>query len=201
MSFARGGTLRCRLIPMVVDMVRIAAVLAALAAAALVSACGGSPTNVPQHNASDVTFAQKMIPHHQQAVDMAAMVPSHTANRDLIVMAKHISADQQSEIGVLNRLLEQWGEPIAHDHDGHGDMSMDGMVDAATMDKLPSLRGDAFDQLWLSAMIRHHQGAIAMATPEIANGQDPTAVKMARTIVEWQQVEIGRMHALLGPTQ
>jgi uncharacterized protein (DUF305 family) len=184
---------------------RITAVLAAVVTAAVVSACGGSSSghdeHSAEHNPADVTFAQNMIPHHQQAVDMSAMVPSHTANRDLIVMAKHISADQQAEIHTLGELLEQWGEPVGHDHGGHDGMGMYGMVDAATMNRLQSLKDDAFDELWLSSMIRHHQGAIAMATPEIANGENPTAVKMAKTIVDWQQIEIGRMNALLGPAE
>jgi uncharacterized protein (DUF305 family) len=179
-------------------MLRIFAVMTAMAVAVAVSACGGSSTAPTQHNSADVAFAQNMIPHHQQAVDMAAMVPSHTANRQLIVMAKHISADQQSEIDTLYRLLAQWGEPGGHHH---GDMGMQGMVDAATMSKLPTLHDGAFDQLWLTSMINHHQGAIAMAKTEIANGKDATAVKMAKTIVDWQQIEIGRMNALLGPSQ
>jgi uncharacterized protein (DUF305 family) len=184
-------------------MLRITAVLAAIVTAVALSACGGTSSGHEhvKHDAADVTFAQNMIPHHQQAVDMAAMVPSHTANRDLVVMAKHISADQQSGIHTLQQLLEQWGEPVRHDHGGHDAMGMAGMVDAATMNKLQSLKGDAFDQLWLNAMIQHHQGAITMATPEVADGQDPTAVKMAKTIIEWQQIEIGRMHALLGPAE
>ena len=77
-------------------------------------------------------------------------------------------------------------------------MGMDGMVDAATMDRLPTLTGTAFDELWLRSMITHHQGAVAMAEPEIARGENPTAVKMAKVIVDWQQLEIGRMHAMLG---
>jgi uncharacterized protein (DUF305 family) len=186
-------------------MLRITAVLAAVATVAVVGACGAPSSthdaHAAEHNAADVTFAQYMIPHHQQAVDMSAMVPSHTANRALIVMAKHISADQQAEIHTLGELLEQWGEPVGHDHGGHDGMGMDGMVDAATMNKLQSLNDEAFDELWLSAMIQHHQGAITMATPEIANGENPTAVKMAKTIVNWQQIEIGRMNALLGPTE
>lgn len=181
-------------------MRRITATLATLIAVTVVSACTHEAPSA-KHDAADVTFAQNMIPHHQQAVDMAAMVPSHTANRDLIVMAKHISADQQSEIHTLRELLGQWGEQDGDDHQGHDGMAMDGMVDAATMGRLQTLKDDAFDQLWLSAMIRHHEGAIAMATPEIANGEDPTAVKMAKTIVEWQRIEIGRMNALLGPSE
>ena len=184
---------------------RITALLAAVVTTAVVSSCGeSSPTpdaQAQKHNGADVTFAQKMIPHHQQALDMAAMVPSRTTNRELIIMAKHIALDQQAQIDTLQGLLQQWGEPAALDHTGHDGMGMDGMVDAATMDKLPTLTGAAFDELWLRSMITHHQGAVAMAEPEIAQGENPTAVKMAKIIVDWQQLEIGRMHAMLGPAE
>ena len=78
---------------------------------------------------------------------------------------------------------------------------MDGMVDAATMARLPSLTGTPFDVLWLESMIRHHEGAVAMAMPEIEHGENPKAVKMAKIIVDWQQLEIGRMNAMLGPAE
>jgi uncharacterized protein (DUF305 family) len=192
--------------------IRVTAGLAALATAAVVSSCGGSSSSDDhgthsghdahsiEHNEADVAFAQNMIPHHQQAVDMSAMVPSHTANPDLIVIANHIGPDQQSEIDVLKELLAQWGEPTAPDHsghDGHGAMGIDGMVDGATMSRLESLTGSEFDTLWLRSMIRHHQGAVAMARPEIVHGLNPDAVKMANIIVDWQQLEIAQMNKLV----
>ncbi|MDT5208435.1 MAG: hypothetical protein QOF67_850 [Mycobacterium sp.] len=184
---------------------RIASLLGAVVMTAAVSSCHEHASipdaQAPGHNAADVTFAQKMIPHHQQALDMAAMVPPRTTNRELIVMAKHIALDQQAQIDTLQRLLGQWGEPAAADHMGHGGMGMDGMVDAATMDRLPGLKDTEFDELWLRSMIVHHQGAVAMAEPEVAHGEDPTAVRMAKVIVDWQQLEIGRMHAMLGPSE
>ncbi len=146
-------------------------------------------------------FAQKMIPHHQQALDMAAMVPSRTANDDVIVMAKHIAADQQAQIDTLQGLLHAWGQPAAATRMDHGGMATDGMVDDATMTLLPTLRGAAFDELWLQSMIKHHQGAVAMAEPETTGGQNPTAVQMAKNIIDWQQLEIGRMNAISGVTQ
>jgi uncharacterized protein (DUF305 family) len=193
---------------------RVTAGLAALATATVVGSCTGAASrndhaghsgaqpvhDVHEHNAADVAFAQNMVPHHQQAVDMSAMVPSRTANPDLIVIASHIGPDQQAEIEVLQELLAQWGEPTAsvHEgHEGHGAMGIDGMVDTATMTRLQSLTGREFDVLWLRSMIRHHQGAVAMARSEIVHGQNPDAVKMAKIIVEWQQFEIARMDALV----
>ena len=120
--------------------IRIASALAALATATVVSSCSHPVHDVHEHNAADVAFAQNMIPHHQQAVDMSAMAPTHTANPDVIVIAKHISLDQQAEIEVLQELLAQWGEPAASEHTGHGGrdgMAIDGMVDTATITRLP----------------------------------------------------------------
>jgi uncharacterized protein (DUF305 family) len=184
---------------------RITCVMAAVIATAVVNSCAHPPAapdvQATKHNAADVTFAQKMIPHHQQALDMSAMVPSRTTNRKLIVMAKQIALDQQAQIETLQELLQKWGAPAALDHMGHDGMGMDGMVDAATMDKLPTLKGTEFDDLWLKSMIRHHQGAVAMAELETAQGENPSAVKMAKIIVEWQQFEVGQMHAMLGPSE
>jgi uncharacterized protein (DUF305 family) len=186
---------------------RFVQALAAVAIAAVVGACGGPATHSAHdehsstsviHNADDVTFAQNMIPHHQQAVDMSAMVPRNSTNHDLIVLAKHISLDQQSEIEIMQGLLGQWGEPVAHDHGSHGGtMTMQGMVDEATMIRLRSLTGAEFDGLWVRSMISHHQGAVSMAQTEIARGQNPDAVKLARIIVNAQQWEIARMNDIL----
>lgn len=186
--------------------VRIPALLAAVFTAVVLTSCGKSPppasdAQSAKHNAADVTFAQKMIPHHQQALDMSAMVPSHTANDNVIVMAKHIAADQQAQIDTLQGLLQAWGQSPAPTHMDHPGMAMDGMVDDATMAQLPTLKGAAFDDLWLRSMIKHHQGAVAMAEPETAQGENAVAVKMAKNIIDWQQLEIGRMNAILGVAQ
>ena len=177
-----------------------AAVVAAVIGLAL-SACGGSPGSVSAssavastvHNSDDVMFAQHMIPHHQQAIEMAAMVPSHTANPTLRVVAIHIGTDQRAEINILTDMLNEWGAPTA----GPGPMSMEGMVDDATMHRLPSLSGAEFDTVWITAMIGHHQGAVTMAQAELAHGRNPAAKKMARLIINAQQREISYMTDLI----
>jgi uncharacterized protein (DUF305 family) len=195
---------------------RLVVAVAALAATIVVSACSGSSpaqqhvghagTNPPrdgqsaEHNPDDVAVARNMIPHHQQAVEMSAMVPSRSTNPDIIVVAKHISLDQQAEIRTLEGLLVQWGEPVAaHDggHTGHGGMGMAGMVDGSTLNQLQSLSGAAFDVLWMESMIAHHQGAVTMAQTEIAHGQSPDAVGLARMIITIQQREIAYLNHLL----
>ncbi|MCW2685256.1 MAG: hypothetical protein JWR37_146 [Mycobacterium sp.] len=191
----------------------VAGAVAASAIVVTVSGCGASPSAARDahhtsaahvqpspHNLTDVAFAQNMIPHHRQAVELAAMVPAHSTNQDLIVVAKHISMDQQPEIQILTELLAQWGEPLtmaSNSPQGDGDMHMAGIVDDTTMNQLPLLNGASFDELWMRSMIAHHEGAIAMAQTEIARGRDPDAVKLASTIIPVQQWEISRMNHML----
>jgi uncharacterized protein (DUF305 family) len=178
-----------------------------LAAAVALSGCAGpsvsgqtgrtSPSSVAAtpatiHNAADVTFAQHMIPHHQQAVDMAAMVPSHTANPTMAVIAIHISTDQRAEISTLEGFLNQWGASATGPT-----MAMDGMVDPATMTELGSLTGPSFDRLWMESMISHHRGALTMAADELAHGKSPDALRMAQIIVNVQQREISYLTDLV----
>ena len=141
-----------------------------------------------------------MIPHHQQAVELSAMVPDRSTNPELIALAEQISAAQQPEIDVHEGVpgaVER--EPRTPDsgHEGHGG-TMQGMVDDATMTKLESLNGAEFDKLWLESMISHHQGAIEMAKAEIANGDNVDAKALANTIVTTQEAEIGQMKQMLG---
>ena len=194
---------------------RVAAAPAALAAALFLSSCSGpasdsqtahqqtdQPVITAQpagYNADDVAFATNMIPHHQQAVELSAMVPDRSTNAELIALAQQISAAQQPEIDVMKVFLVQWNEnPDTNSgHAGHGS-TMQGMVDAATMTQLESLNGAEFDKLWLESMISHHQGAIEMAKAEIANGDNVDAKTLAKNIVTTQEAEIGQMKQMLG---
>ena len=143
------------------------AALAALTTALFLSSCSTSASDShadhPQtdqpvitgqpagYNADDVAFATNMIPHHQQAVDLSAMVPDRSTNAGLVALADQISAAQQPEINVMKVFLVQWNEnPDTNSgHAGHGSTTQ-GMVDAATMTKLESLNGEEFDELWLA---------------------------------------------------
>jgi uncharacterized protein (DUF305 family) len=191
------------------------AALAALTAALFLSSCSTSASDShadhPQtdqpvitgqpagYNADDVAFATNMIPHHEQAVDLSALVPDRSTNAALIALAQQISAAQQPEINVMKVFLVQWNEnPDTNTgHGGHGG-GMQGMVDAATMTKLESLDGAEFDKLWLESMISHHQGAIEMAKAEISNGENVDAKSLAQSIVTTQEAEIGQMKQMLG---
>ena len=194
---------------------RVAAALAAFAVLLLLSSCGGSApgghtdqkTDQPvitgqpaSHNPADVAFATNMIAHHQQAVDLSAMVPDRSTTPGVIAMAKQIAAEQQPEINVIKVFLVQWTEgadnPPAPDAQHGG--AMPGMVDDATITKLKASTGADFDKLWLESMIDHHQGAIEMANAEIANGENVDAKALAKNIVGIQEAEIAQMKQMQG---
>jgi uncharacterized protein (DUF305 family) len=163
----------------------------------------GQPTenaasNPASNNAADVTFVTDMIPHHQQAVKMSALVPDRSTDPAVIKLAATISAEQGPEIETMKGFLAAWNAGGA-DHQGHdGEMSMPGMVDEASMTKLGTLRGADFDRLWLQSMVGHHEGAIAMAKTEIADGANADAKTLAEQIVTAQQAEIDQMKQMLG---
>jgi uncharacterized protein (DUF305 family) len=192
---------------------RIVAGIAVLATAVVVSSCSKSEEHsdhaasttsgseqVAAHNGEDVMFAQMMIPHHQQALELAALVPDRSTNPAVIKLASTIAGEQQPEITAMKALLLQWEvDPNATgDHSGHAGMAMQGMVDDATVAKLESLKGAEFDTLWLQSMIGHHQGAIEMANSEIAKGQSADMITMAKNMVTAQQAEIDQMKQMLG---
>jgi uncharacterized protein (DUF305 family) len=191
------------------------AALAALATALILSSCSSPATD--EHagheqvassssdsapaafNDADVAFATDMIPHHQQAVEMSAMVPDRSTNPAVLKLAADISAAQGPEIETMKAFLVQWnaGEPAPQGHD-MGGMAMDGMVDPAGMTKLESRKGPEFDTLWLQSMIGHHEGAIKMAQTELAAGTNVDAKALAQQIVTGQQAEIVTMKQMLG---
>lgn len=191
---------------------RVLAVVAAFATALALSSCNTtsrenqgltasatSAEQVADHNADDVMFAQMMIPHHQQAVELAAMVPDRSTNPEVLALAAKIAGEQQPEINTMKALLLQWDvDPNEMSHEsGHAGMAMAGMVDDATMVRLDSLKGASFDMLWLQSMISHHEGAIAMAKAEIADGESADMTTLAGSIVTAQQAEIDQMKQML----
>lgn len=162
------------------------------------AASGGASTTASTSasegfDAADVAFATMMYPHHAQAVEMADMVAGKDASRQVTVLADEIRVAQQPEMDAFARLLASWGEP-APSASGH---AMDGMMTPSQMTELAALRGAEFDHMWLTMMIAHHEGAVAMARDELATGKSPEARALAQDIITGQQQEIGRMRALL----
>ena len=151
-------------------------------------------------NAADVMFAQGMIPHHQQAIEMADMAldPAVGAGPEVLDLATRIKAGQDPEIAQMTTWLADWDQPKAMDlSDGHTMDGMDGMLSADEMKELAALRGAEFDTAWMEGMIRHHEGAITMAEDVAAKGKQPEVKTLAEQIVAAQRAEIDEMRALL----
>jgi len=185
---------------------RIALLAAGLS---LLAACGGSSTpaaappggsspTAAAHNTADVTFATDMIPHHGQAVEMAELALTQATDAEVKKLATAIKGAQAPEIATMTGWLTQWGAPVPGSGSGHhmGGMAMTGMMSDDEMASLGAARGTAFDSMWLDMMTRHHQGAIQMSKTEIAAGQDPQAVALARQIITAQTAEIATMATL-----
>ena len=152
------------------------------------------------HNHADVAFATKMIPHHGQALQMARIALSKTANAQVRRLANAISQAQTPEISLMSSWLKAWKQPVPDPSMGGmnmGGMSMPGMMSSAQMAKLTAASGTAFDKLWLTLMIKHHQGALAMANTELRAGQSTEAKSLARSIIAGQSAEISTMTRLL----
>ncbi len=199
----RSGTARGHARPEPTRFARALVAVAAFAALLVVSACGKSSNNAggpkpPTHNLADVVFATHMIPHHQQGADLAAMVPAHTDNPDLLKLASGITSTQLSEIKMLASMVAQWSAQPDADTRGLADTAMTGMVDPGTLTKLGTLNGADFDKLWLRSMISHHQGAVDMANTESSKGNNPDAIAMAKKMASAQQGEIAQMMKMLG---
>ncbi|MFI7545161.1 DUF305 domain-containing protein [Actinoplanes sp. NPDC049599] len=148
-------------------------------------------------NDADVTFAQMMIPHHQQAVEMAALADGRAANTEVKDLAAKIRAAQQPEIDTMNQWLTAWGKPTAAPDMGHG-TSTHGMMSDADLAKIMDAKGATFDKQFLTMMIAHHEGAITMADDETATGASADAKALAAKIIADQQAEITTMQGLLG---
>ncbi|MFD4291982.1 DUF305 domain-containing protein [Rhodococcus sp. NPDC058505] len=154
-----------------------------------------------EHNAADVAWTQMMIPHHQQAVEMAALAEGRTENPQLLALAEQIEAAQDPEIKQMTGWLAAWGAPTMTgaemDHSMHGD-DMGGMMSDEQMTQLENSTGAEFDRAWLEMMIAHHQGAVESSKQIEADGQNPEVRELAAAIIAGQQTEIDQMTAMLG---
>jgi len=218
---------------------RVGIAVAAAAAIFTISACSNSgsdtqaPTSPPtgtsaanssaapaaqSHNDADVVFAQGMIPHHEQAVEMSDMLlAKEGVDPRVITLANEIKTAQAPEIEQLTGWLSQWDASTApsspsstmpfmpsHDMSGGnmpgGDMpgmAGHGLMSDEDMAALQNAQDAEASRLFLTQMIEHHEGAIVMAQQEIDNGQFPAAVTMAQSIVSTQQQEIATMKGML----
>ena len=174
----------------------------AVAAMALLAACGkaadnnsGAPAS-PQPNQADVAFVQGMIPHHQQAIEMAELIDGRTDRPELAKLAKDVTTTQSTEVNRMQGWLQAWGKPVGGMGEmDHGASPMPGMMDQAEMDELMGLKGTRFDLAFMDMMTRHHQGAIETATTELGAGSVGEVKQLAQQMITAQQREIQQMAA------
>ena len=155
-------------------------------------------------NDADVMFAQMMIPHHQQAIEMSDVILAKDGiDPQITDLATQIKEAQGPEIEQLTTWLGEWGAPQPDSATGdmdHGDMGtdpMDGMMSEDDMQALEDTQGAEAGRLFLEQMIVHHEGAIEMAQTEVEDGANEAATEMASTIVSTQSSEIQTMQDLL----
>ncbi|WP_030587793.1 DUF305 domain-containing protein [Streptomyces anulatus] len=165
-------------------------------------ATASAPATVPtgEHNQADVTFAQGMIPHHRQAILMSEMAQTHAASDEVKALAAKIKKAQDPEIATMTGWLKAWGEKVPTGMDGMdgGDHDGSGMMDDQRMDMLRGASGTAFDTMFLTMMIEHHEGAVEMAKTEKAEGAYGPAKTLADDIITAQTTEIAQMKTMLG---
>ena len=168
---------------------------------------------LPPSSPKNVEFMQGMIVHHAQAVEMTALIDSHTTNKDLRLLGARISHSQAEEIKFMKHWLEIRGEPTSmpmSDMSGMNmpgmDMSgsnhmMPGMLTPKQMEALRQAKGDEFDHLFLTGMIQHHNGALIMVKDlfdTAGAGQDAVLFNFATDVDSGQRAEIRIMENMLG---
>jgi uncharacterized protein (DUF305 family) len=163
---------------------------------------------LPPRSPADVDFMQGMIMHHQQAVEMTALIPSHTVNKDLQSLGARISSSQSGEIKFMQRWLAARGEPLSMAMPGMPDMDrsgrpmalMPGMLSPDQMEALRKAKGPEFDHLFLTGMIQHHNGALIMVKDlfdTAGAGQDADLFNFATDADNTQRAEIKIMQSML----
>src|SRR6266581_4053469 len=168
---------------------------------------------LPPRSPKDVSFMQGMIMHHAQAVEMTALMDSHTTNKELRLLGARISHSQSEEIRFMKRWLEARGEPTelpmpkmsgmdmpGMDMSKH-EMLMPGMLTAKQMEALRNAKGVEFDRLFLKGMIQHHGGALIMVKDlydTAGAGQDAVLFNFTTDIDSGQRAEIRIMENMLG---
>lgn len=173
----------------------------------------GKPTKVlpsttraklPPVSAADISFMQGMITHHEQAVEMTALIDSRTENREVRSLGARISHSQADEIQFMKRWLVSRGQQLPTDHSHHAHMShgamMPGMLSAEQMETLRKAKGEEFDILFLKGMIQHHDGALIMVRDlfgAAGSRQDAELFNFATDVDSGQRAEIRVMQKMV----
>lgn len=143
-------------------------------------------------DANDIMFAQGMIPHHQQAIDISIIALKRSKNPAVKTLASEIIKAQKAEIAQMKYWLKVKKTPMSMSHD----MGMSGMLSETQVSALAKLSGTKFDIAFLNNMIAHHQGALGMAT-WLSGSKNSESLKLAKSIRLAQSSEITAMEKLL----
>lgn len=154
--------------------------------ALLITGCASESNS--GYSSQDIMFAEMMIPHHQQAIEMSDLALKNSTNPEVLALAQQIKDAQSPEI----EQMKSWGASSMA-HMGH---MMDGMLSDEEMSDLAAATGSRFDKLFLEGMIKHHEGAIDMAEMVIDSNNSEVAA-LAKAIIEAQRKEISKMKELL----
>lgn len=163
------------------------------------SSTAGKPS-AGTHNAADITFASRMIPHHAQAIQMSdLLLGKPDIDAKVTQLAKRVKSEQTPEITQMSGWLRGWGQnPSPTSMGGMAGMDHgDGTMSRADMDLLAKATGKDAAKRYLTGMVAHHKGALMMAKTELSQGQNPDAKKLAQDIITAQQAEITQMTKLL----
>ena len=157
--------------------------------ALLLSGCAASTQSNSEYSSDDIAFAEMMIPHHEQAIEMSEIAFLNTTNPDVLQLAQEIKVTQSPEID----LMMSWTGVKASTHAGH---MMDGMLSQNELSDLREAKDKAFDRLFLEGMIKHHEGAIEMAQ-DVAASKNKDVANLSAAIISAQELEISKMKELL----
>lgn len=189
---------------------RAISALATGLALSFVAACGSDSQEDPasssassaQHNDADVSFAQDMLVHHSQALDMVELTAGRSLSPEVKQLATEIKDAQAPEIKTFTSWLNEWDEEVPEASADMGSMEgmdsdMPGMMSSDDMTKLESAPDSQFQSMWLEMMIEHHEGAVDMAKEQIDKGKYEPAIKLAEEISTSQTAEVAEMKQLL----
>lgn len=164
-------------------------VLLAVIGLFLLSGCASSTQSNSEFSPSDINFAEMMIPHHEQAIEMSDIAFKNTTNPAVLQLAKEIRNAQAPEID----LMKSWSGVKESTHAGH---MMDGMLSEDELNALREASDAEFDHLFLKGMIKHHQGAIEMAM-DVKDSKSKIVADLSAAIIKQQEIEISAMNELL----
>jgi uncharacterized protein (DUF305 family) len=157
--------------------------------ALLLSGCAASTQSNSEYSSANIAFAEMMIPHHEQAIEMSEIALLNTTNPEVLQLAQEIKDAQSPEI----ELMMSWTGVKTSTHAGH---MMDGMLSQSELSDLREAKEKEFDRLFLEGMIKHHEGAIEMAQ-DVAASKNKDVADLSASIISAQELEIAKMKDLL----